>query len=219
MSVSVVIPFLSEDPHRQRSFEWIKNWWRTNFPDWQKLVAHNDPFTKAGSINLGVKETTGDVILITDSDCYTPDVAGLQRLVGEVEAGKQPWITPHRFVYKLSEKSSQIVYDEGSINLNKLTRSIGCIGGGLIVLNRESWNIVGGFDERFQTWGGEDVSFGMALESLCGSQPRGRLDLIHFWHPPQNYTFRMPDSTARLIQDYRRASRHPDKMKTLIGGR
>lgn len=219
MSVSVVIPFLSDDPNRQRSFEWVKNWWRTNFPDWQKLVAHNYPFTKAGSINLGVKETTGGVVLIADSDCFTPDVISLQRLVQEVEAGKQPWVVPHKFVYRLPEKASQTVYEEGAVDLKKLTRSIGCVGGGLIVVSREAWDIVGGFDERYTTWGGEDVSFGLALESLFGPQTRGKLDLLHLWHAPQNYGFRVPDTTARLIQEYRRASRHPDRMRALIAGR
>jgi hypothetical protein len=219
MSISVVIPFKSDNLYRQKSFDWVKLWWKINFPGWQKLVAFNDPFTKAGAINYGVRETSGDTIVIADSDCFTPDVAGLQRLVEEVESGKQPWMTPHRFVYRLPEKISNTVYEENSIDLKGLTRSIGCIGGGLLIVSREAWNISGGFDERFTTWGGEDVSFGMALESLCGPQTRGRLDLVHLWHPPMSGDFRLPDSTARLIQDYRRASRHPDRMRALIAGR
>lgn len=216
MSISIIIPFSSEDPHRVRAMHWVREWWRNYFPDWYVLVSGSRPFTKARSVNLGVQAASADTLVIADADCFVTDHEALRWLVEQVEDGKRQWVVPHKYVHRLSEGSTSVLYNDDVIDLVNRTKYVGCVGGGLIALTRDAWFTVGGMDTRFEGWGGEDVSFGMALECLVGSQERGNLDLIHLWHPPLNHNYKIPDPTTRLIQEYRRASRSPDRMRALI---
>ncbi len=52
-----------------------------------------------------------------------------------------------------------------------------------LVVHRESWEMVGGMDERMQGWGQEDVAFSLALEKVVGPQRMLRGNALHLWHP------------------------------------
>ncbi|QCK82219.1 hypothetical protein E5Z46_08125 [Geobacillus kaustophilus NBRC 102445] len=46
---------------------------------------------------------------------------------------------------------------------------------------------VGGFDERFSAWGGEDDAFSSAVNTLCGHYKRLEHTIYHLWHPVVGY--------------------------------
>jgi hypothetical protein len=54
----------------------------------------------------------------------------------------------------------------------------------VVILTRELWDAIGGFDESFVGWGFEDNAFACAAETFSG-QPIRKLrgDVWHFWHP------------------------------------
>lgn len=54
---------------------------------------------------------------------------------------------------------------------------------GIVAVSRSLLNEVGGFDERFVGWGGEDRAFQFACDTLAG--PGERIDAMsyHLWHP------------------------------------
>jgi GT2 family glycosyltransferase len=65
---------------------------------------------------------------------------------------------------------------------------------GCQVVPRTLWDEVGGFDERFEGWGGEDDAFHAACLALAGQDPReDRMDgdVWHLWHRPS------PDANHR----------------------
>ena len=51
-----------------------------------------------------------------------------------------------------------------------------------LMLPREAFFTVGGMDPRFRGWGGEDVSFMHAVDTLWGKHKTGHNDIMHFWH-------------------------------------
>jgi predicted glycosyltransferase involved in capsule biosynthesis len=53
----------------------------------------------------------------------------------------------------------------------------------LIAIAADLWDRVGGFDERFEGWGWEDVAFRLACETLLGPMVVLRGVLWHLWHP------------------------------------
>ena len=51
------------------------------------------------------------------------------------------------------------------------------------IMPREAFELVGGMDERFRGWGGEDVSFMRALDTLYGKHRTFNGPVYHLWHP------------------------------------
>ena len=93
----------------------------------------------------------------------------------------------------------------------------GLIGGGLMVLPRELWEICPA-DPRFIGWGQEDEAWGYALIGTAGRPTRGEGVLWHLWHPPQprrNRGIGSPES-LELARRYMLAARHPDQLATLL---
>lgn len=58
--------------------------------------------------------------------------------------------------------------------------------GGCILVRREAWEKVGGYDEAYEGWGGEDNDFILRLEqagyTIAEPLPAGRV--LTLWHPP-----------------------------------
>jgi hypothetical protein len=47
---------------------------------------------------------------------------------------------------------------------------------------REAWEMVGGMDWRFRGWGGEDVAFMRAVDTLYTKHKTTRNQVLHLWH-------------------------------------
>lgn len=61
--------------------------------------------------------------------------------------------------------------------------------GAINIVLRKYFEKVGGFDERFKGWGGEDDAFMIAMCTLCGSfsRPKGT-KIWHLYHPKEPLT-------------------------------
>jgi predicted glycosyltransferase involved in capsule biosynthesis len=54
----------------------------------------------------------------------------------------------------------------------------------MLAVPRKLWDEVGGFDERFVGWGGEDNAFWHACTVISGAEPaRVPGYAYHLWHP------------------------------------
>ncbi|KAB2329365.1 hypothetical protein F7731_22525 [Cytobacillus depressus] len=55
---------------------------------------------------------------------------------------------------------------------------------GVIIVTKENFNMVKGFDERFAGWGKEDNAFKDAMNTVCGPYKWPEATSIyHLWHP------------------------------------
>ena len=225
MSVSIVVPFRSGCPQRERIWSFLRGRWIARFPDWQLITAEDDlgPWRKGLAVRRGIELSTGDIIAIVDADVWCDAVEqGV-----ELACGGAPWVMPFTRVVRLTESATNQVLlggDVAAIAGRRRSRAepayVQSAAGGMVILQRSIAFTVP-IDERFTGWGQEDEAWRLALETLAG--PRARVDasLLHLWHPPQERLTRSIGSRegAELRRRYSLARGNPDLMRDLVDGR
>lgn len=231
MTVSIVVPVSLDGAERTRNWAWLRDRYRREHPDWE-LVEHPDPgsggWSKGRAVNAGVRIASGDTLVVADADVFLrPE--DLTAAVDAIDDATE-WVVPHGLVYRLkdwitAELTSGAIWHELPTYDRKgryLARRPyeGPAGGGIVVVTRRAFEHVGGIDERFIGWGGEDVSFARALHTLVGPWTRLGAPLWHLWHQPQPRPGgRAPRANDELSQRYRAAIDDPDAMRALIDER
>lgn len=221
MSVSVLVPYRPESPERAQAWAWVAGWWADIHPEWQIVTGTCEgPWVKAHAVGDALARADGDVLVIADADVVC---AGVAEAVAVVRAGAA-WAIPHHRVYRLGDAASQRVYaghpvDKAACRPGSLARApyIGVEGGGMVVLRRATYERIP-LDPRFAGWGGEDLSWGLALRTLTSPPWRGVAPLWHLHHRPAprlNAHVGNPASHALHVR-YQYAARHPAVMAALI---
>lgn len=223
MSVSVIVPFNPGDQARDRNWKFVKARYKALYPDWQIVVRGcSPPWRKGLAVHAAVEASSGDMLVLSDADVLVAEHA-LRDAVERLQ--DHPWVIPHRMVYRLNEEvtralvEDRIYADPRSLQTGIIRRPHkGPAGGGISVMRREDYETSGGIDPAFVDWGGEDISFARALDTLVG--PHLRLDNImwHLLHDPmprigRNRAF--PENEA-LANRYLDASGDPAAMKDLL---
>jgi GT2 family glycosyltransferase len=72
--------------------------------------------------------------------------------------------------------------------------------GGSVAITREGYEAIGGLDEDFVGWGGEDNEFWDRAETLRSTR-FGYLPIVHLWHAPQFEKLQANDAPA--VKRYR----------------
>jgi len=222
VSVSVAIPYTSDDEHRQAARRYVLAWYARHHPDWE--IIEGDcvgEWSKGRALAAATERASHDILVVADADSIVP-ADTLNDAVRRVADGAN-WVMPHRTVYRLSQTHTERVYAGAEPQRRDTARSpyTGVIGGGIVALSRQTWQAVGGIDPRFVGWGGEDIAFGWALETLCGPGVRLSGPLFHLWHeqePKGDHRRGSPESEV-LAGRYRDAHKKPDAMRALIDER
>jgi hypothetical protein len=154
---------------------------------------------KSWGFNIAARAATGDILVFQDGDVCVPEhyAAELARTIfkdGYDVASIQ------RFLFYLDEASTQMVQWEGVVPKGMTPkRVLQNWKGGTIAVARDVFFELGGFDEGFVDWGGEDDEF----FDRCRSKRHcryGHLPFVHLYHPPQTDR-RKPDNinTAKIL--------------------
>jgi hypothetical protein len=213
MSVEIIIPFAGEDPHRLRALEYVQK--KLSYPV-TLAVYEREPWIKAIPIWFALHRSEADIIVIHDADVFTD---GLDLAINAVEAGAA-WAMPHRMVYRLSERATDVVLDKDNADdWHEYARQPypGTPGGGIIVAPRQTLIDIP-FDPRYVGWGNEDMSIDLALTVLAGKMWQGKTDLIHLWHPSQPRMTGVWGSRdhRKLYQRYVNARHDLEDMRALV---
>jgi len=127
-----------------------------------------------------------EVLIVADADCLVDPqaVTGCVRIV----AGGAPWAIPHWSVCRLTRAATErLVGGEpwmGEHDHLEQAPYLGCAAGGVIVI-RSDVALSVPMDATYKEWGGEDYSWGYALDTLVGGpwRPTMKTPLVHLWHP------------------------------------
>lgn len=179
------------------------------------VFAYNPgPFNKSWGLNVGAKLTTSALLAFGDADVICAQAwPQAVRLLRE----QFPVVKPYRRIVDLTEQESACVR-AGQWNFQpqrppdqlpnrEAKGEFVVFAGGLFLVRREVFDRVGGFDEGFLGWGGEDDA--MTLRLIASAAPMHTLDLtpaLHLWHPRSPATtFKQAHYRANcaLLSEYR----------------
>ena len=214
MTVTVLIPFTSDEPWRVRARNHVIAAYRTQG---YHVVegACPDPWRKAVAVAGALAQVTAEVLVVADADCLTdigPAVAAV--------AGGATWAVPHQLVNRLDETATEAVYDGANpaSTTGRVQRPyVGFAGGGVVVVARPVYERVP-LDPRFSGWGGEDSSWALALTCLAGEPARFGADLHHLFHPAASrMSRRWGSAQSRALEiRYRTARTNRRQMTDLL---
>lgn len=191
-SVSLIVPYRSDSGGpRDQVWSWLKPRWEQNFPDWEIVLGEDaiatsgEDFSRAAAINNGVSKSHGKILVIADNDVWMmPGL--LKRAVSSV----RDWVLPWTTMLRIDEKLTKEILSKPPLGTQLTARLLGdnfedksSHWGGLIIVTRHAFDTVGGLDERFRGWGGEDTMLQCVLVSKFGVRKKGNQNLIHLWHP------------------------------------
>lgn len=215
MKVAIVVPW-RPNPSRQAAWELVRDWWTTHLPDAEIITADtpHQPFVVAAARNEGVRlaERSGaDVVVVADADTI-PDPTGLSEAIDAAADGKihQPY---SRFGY-LRRAATERAIESRQWPTPKT--NLGRVSGGVWVCTPEAWRAVGGMDERFRAWGGEDDAFLAAAQTLRGFVCHTGVGMS-LWHTyGHRYLGRQHRLNVALLRRYHRARGDIAAMRKLV---
>jgi hypothetical protein len=144
----------------------------TQLPPWVRYLFTEcaTPYNRAATFNAGVAAARGDVVILHDNDIVVP--ADYAREVAARAAEGWQFIDIKRFLFHLDAGGAL-----GSIMQNAQ--------GGSIAATRAAYDAIGGFDDEFVGWGGEDNDFWDRAATTGRIYNHGYLPMKHLYHPPQ----------------------------------
>lgn len=193
VKIVAAIPYRPDFGHRDQLFTHLKtNFW--NIIGFELLIGANndDPFNRSKALNQALTGSW-DVAILADADTW---VAGHQL---------QDAIKKARTTHRLTAAFDTVIELNRTTTMSILagkTPLSGSFDGAekirtreyetqssMLVITRDLWDQVGGFDERFTGWGCEDNAFFKACELHGGTAERVTGNAFHLWHPPAKGKF------------------------------
>jgi hypothetical protein len=149
------------------------------------LPAPEMPYCRAWAFNVGARMASGELLILHDNDLLIPQDYTCDHL----RLLHQGWevINLKRYIFYLSRQATHRLFEtEAGPSLREAPESIlqNAEGGGSLAIARDAYFAIGGFDEAFIGWGGEDNElWDRALTRRL--YPFGHLPLVHLWHSAQ----------------------------------
>lgn len=156
---------------------------------------------KAWAFNIAARQARGRILVFQDGDiCVPRDYAG--ELIRQFDKHGWQAASLQRFLFYLDEASMLRVTRENQLVTGGIEAVTQNWKGGTIAIRRDCFFEIGGFDEGFVDWGGEDDEF----YDRCGTLRHNRfgyLPFVHLWHPPQAVRKDQPNPNLRLVTPWR----------------
>lgn len=173
-------------------------------PSWVRYVhtplpQPDMPYCRSWAFNAGAQMARGSLLVLHDNDLLVPG-GYAQELVNRFREGYEV-INLKRFLFYLNEAHTGRVLTTQHLLLNEAPETImqNAQGGGSLAIGRDAYFAIGGFDESFVGWGGEDNEFWeRALTRRLW--PYGYLPIVHLWHPAQPGKHDARRQTAELLE-------------------
>ncbi|MFT3802260.1 MAG: glycosyltransferase [Burkholderiaceae bacterium] len=194
-----------------------------------RVIRHDAPFNFSELNNIGVRESRGDVLLFLNDDTELLSVDGLERMIGYAQL-------PHIGAVgaKLLYPGGKLVQHAGVLNLasgpghaflrqpadspgyfmrNLLEFDWSAVTGACLMVEREKFLAVGGFDEDFPVaYNDVDLCFRLLQRGLFNVVCPAAT-WIHHESLSRGQDSELPERAARLKADKRRLYfRHPDML-------
>jgi hypothetical protein len=200
-NISVLIPWRGGDPQREVVWEFIKQrWLDLGVELCVGIDDHGAPFNCSRALNRAFKLSTKSILMQFGADCI-PDVRAIDHGYKVLTEQGEQWVplfdrTDYFNAHSTTEILRGISEDACSTDPElAVPFQTGTLG-----FTRQAFIEVGGSDERFSGWGGEDAAFRMALYRLYGDVHPLPYTLRCLWHDSSHR--RLPDHNMDLCREY-----------------
>lgn len=137
---------------------------------------------KSWAFNQGARAAEGDILVFHDGDIICP--AGYAAALVD-RMPKNGAASIQRFLFNLDQDSTESVFSSNiwprPFTPERVRQNW---EGGTIAVKRDAFLEIGGYDEAFVGWGGEDNEFFDRCSGV-GHLRFGFVPFVHLWHPPQ----------------------------------
>ena len=172
---------------------------------------HNEKFNKSLCWNYGFKQTRGKYIVGLDADIVMDaEYFKTDTIANALEQRKL--VYPFANIVDMTDAEAQgFLKDDSFIDLindniqkNRLRSGTRCYGG-IWYMTRDAYVDMGGYDENFKSWGGEDDCFAWIATAYFGNDKfnRFRATCYHLWHPHTNTNDYLKSAEYNHIQSHK----------------
>ena len=243
--MSFLVPYRSDpaSPQRRHTWSWLRAFWAFELPEAQIIVCDSDTevFSKTQAVNKAASKADGEIFVILDADAY---MRGwiinqcAQNIHNALASWRPLWYIPYRNLYRLTRETSEMITSINPMFATDIPSPppdfmvesmLGSMhgrrfGAMIQIMPRQAFELIGGMDERFVGWGGEDVAFVRALDTLYVNHKTTNNDILHLWHANKgtNVKDRMWagqetfNPNSNLAQRYNQATGDVDAMRALV---
>jgi hypothetical protein len=158
-------------------------------PAWVRLVhtpppAPDMPYCRSWTFNVGAQHARAGVLVLHDNDMLVP-VDYAASILDRVRRGYDV-VNLKRFIFYLTQAHTEAVFSAKADLMDAAPEVIvqNLEGGGSVAITRSGFDRIGGMDESFMGWGGEDNEFWERAQTLR-VWPWANLPIVHLWHAAQ----------------------------------
>ncbi len=167
------------------------------------FVKSDMPYNRSWSFNIGLSYSTSNIIVFGDSDLIMhPDdfIAGLKLLES------YEMVSPYHSVIDLTQEESNLPFDK-MILINRPGRGEADnqrinISGGISMFRKDSIIKIGGWNEQFLGWGGEDDFQTIKVKNLL-TWNESKARCYHLWHKKEQIDANLYQRTLALLNQAR----------------
>ena len=174
-------------------------------PDWVRYmhtpIPAGMPYSRSWAFNVGARAALGRLLVFHDNDMIVP-----RRYAGELQALHDRGfevINLKRFIFYLGERETAQALEGGQIEGPPKRVIQNLEGGGSVAVDRDAFFALGGFDESFVGWGGEDNEF-WERSMVRTVWPWGYVPLVHLHHAEQTEKLTRDRPTAAILDELSR---------------
>jgi GT2 family glycosyltransferase len=188
--IVICMPWRTDHGQRERVFNACVKRWAYMFPDGTTCLGTDpsQPFNRSAARNNAVAELGRlrpgwDYAVLADADVMVYD---RQQIIEAVRMARRTghMVFAHTWRAGLSEEQTEkVLAGEDPSALAPYPEWDANTFSGCYVVPRALWETLGGFDERYQAWGLEDVAFHRAAGAMGGVSRIDSGTIYHLWHP------------------------------------
>jgi len=142
------------------------------------------PYCRSWALNAGAMIAHGKVLILHDNDMLVPQAYAAE--VWARAAGGYEVMNLKRFIFYLTPEHSRILAENRKFGDADAPEVVvqNLEAGGSVAITRDACMAIGGYDESFIGWGGEDNEFWERAQTRRVWR-YGYLPIVHLWHRAQ----------------------------------